>query len=115
MGADFIPLVIGEAAVGDGFQGVDVHLDLVGEKRVDGGPQFQQSVDGLLALLGSELAGDFFDEHTVGLGVLRLVDSVELEDVAEQGVEIPVVLNVLLVVKLGEPLDHAGQQQGRQA
>jgi hypothetical protein len=40
-----------------------------------------------------------------------LVDPVEAEDVAEQFVELCLVADVLDVVQLGEPFDHAGQQQ----
>lgn len=38
----------------------------------------------------------------------------EAEDVPEQLVELGVVLDVLGVVELGEPFDHAGEQQGRE-
>jgi hypothetical protein len=43
--------------------------------------------------------------------VAGLVDPVEPQDVAEQRVELGAVTNVLDVVQLGEPLDHAREQQ----
>jgi len=61
-----------------------------------------------LLLRGSR---DFVDQQAVEAGVARLVDPVEPQQVAEQPVELGGVAHVLGVVELGEPLDHAREEQ----
>jgi hypothetical protein len=111
VGADVVPFVVGEGPPAGWLQGIDVQLDLLGEEPVDGAAQLEQLVDRLFSLVGGQFAGDLVDQQAVEAGVAGLVDPVEAQDVPEQLVELAAVPDVFDVVKLGERLDHAGQQQ----
>ena len=92
-------------------QRLDVEFDLLGQEAVDCAAEIQQLVDRPFPLLGRQVAGDLIDQHRVEAGVAGFVDPVEPEDVPEQPVEVVAVAHVFDVVQLGEPLDHAREQQ----
>ena len=108
--ADLCSLGLAEGTAGGALQRVDVELDLLSEQPVDGAAQLEQLVHRRLALLGSEIGRDLVDEQAVEPRMSGLVDPVEAKDVPEQLVELGAVADVLDVVELGEPLDHARQQ-----
>ena len=111
MGTDVLSLRLAEGATSGPLERVDVHFHLAGEKLVDRRSELQELTEGLFSLLGAKVDGDLVDEQAVHTSVARFVDPVEAQYVAEQFVKLAAVADMLDVVELGEPLDHAGQQQ----
>src|SRR5262245_20107171 len=113
-GADLLPLLVPEAAASQALERVYVELDLCGQQAIGRVAQREEFVDRRLALLDGEVLRDLGDEQRVELGVARLVDPVEPQDVAEQRIEILVIAYVFDVVQLDEPLDETREQERRE-
>ena len=111
---DLALLGVGEGPPGAPCERLDVELELLGEQAVHCAAELEEFVDGSLTFLGRQVGCHLVDEECVEAGVAGLVDPMEAQDVAEQSVEFLAVADVLDVVQLGEPLDHAGEQQRRQ-
>ena len=113
MRTDLLPFDVGEAARAPLLEGFDVELELLREQSIYCSTELEQPVDGLLRSWQSWFARL---RRSAGCRGGRAVTrrSSGTATITEQAVEVGTVADVLGVVELREPFDHARQQQRRQ-